>query len=107
MAYSGFFTPTHPEKWIITKNGLGGGKIKYRSSWELKFAKWADRHPSIIRVASEEVIVPYRSPIDGRVHRYFLDFFIELKDKNDNIRQIIIEVKPNKETKPPRQKIMR
>jgi len=104
MAYSGYFTPLNPSKWIISKNGLGGGRIRYRSSWERKFMGWADRHTSVIRVASEEVIVPYRSPLDGKVHRYYLDFFIELKDKNDNIRSIIIEVKPNKETKPPRQK---
>jgi len=65
---------------------------------------WADTHSSILKVASEEVVIPYISPIDGRRHRYFIDFYIEMITKSGNLVQKLIEVKPRKETKLPRQK---
>jgi len=104
MAYSGFFTPSNPSKWIISKTGLGHGRIRYRSSWERKFMAWADRHPSVLKVASEEVVVPYISPIDGKRHRYYIDFYIEMVTKSGDVVRKLIEVKPRKETKKPRQK---
>jgi len=103
MAYSGFFVPQNPQKWFISKHGLGGGRIKYRSSWERKFMAWADLNPNVIMVASEEVVIPYKSPIDGRIHRYYIDFYVKVK-RDNKIVEILIEVKPNKETKPPRKK---
>ena len=50
--------------------------IIYRSSWELKFMKYCDGNPSILEWGSEEIIIPYRSPLDNKIHRYFVDFYI-------------------------------
>jgi len=104
MAYKGFFTPTNPEKWISTTKGLGGGRIQYRSSYERKFMGWADTCPDVLKIASEEVVVPYRSPLDGKIHRYYVDFYIMLQLPNGEIVEKLIEIKPAKETKMPRQK---
>jgi len=104
MAYSGFFTPENKEKWYISNNGLGRGRIKYRSLWELKFMRWADSNENILLVASEEVVIPYRSPVDGKIHRYYLDAYIKYNDKEGNVKEKIIEIKPRVQTKPPRKK---
>ena len=76
--------------------------IIYRSSWELKFMKYCDGNPNILEWGSEEIVIPYRSPIDNRVHRYFVDFYMKVKDINGNIQKYLIEVKPKKQTKEPK-----
>ncbi len=72
-----------------------------RSSWETRFAIWCDRNPSIVSWNSEETIVPYVCPTDGRVHRYFIDFRIEVKTKDNTIKTYLVEIKPFKQTLPP------
>lgn len=75
--------------------------VIYRSSWELKFMRWCDSNPSVLEWGSETVIIPYRSPVDNNVHRYFVDFYIKIKDKDNKILKYLIEIKPEKFTKPP------
>ena len=75
--------------------------IIYRSSWELKFMKYCDLNDSILEWGSEEVVIPYRSPLDNRIHRYFVDFYIKVEDMNGQIKKYLIEVKPKKQTTPP------
>ena len=75
--------------------------IIYRSSWELKFMKYCDLNDSILEWGSEEVVIPYRSPLDNRIHRYFVDFYIKVEDMSGQIKKYLIEVKPKKQTKPP------
>jgi|TARA_B100002019_G_C21258811_1_gene595462 hypothetical protein len=58
---------------------------------------YLDEHKDIIQWASEEFCIPYKSPIDGRMHRYFPDFWI----KKRSGRCVLIEVKPYKQTQPP------
>jgi hypothetical protein len=96
MAYSGFFRPKNPEKYVGDASN-----IVYRSSWEVKVMDWLDRNPDIISWASEELIVPYISPVDGKRHRYFPDFIVKLKTQDNKIKTLMIEVKPKKQTKPP------
>ena len=60
--------------------------------------KYCDDNPDIIEWGSEEIIIPYVSPIDGRRHRYFPDFFVKTS-KGD---KFLIEVKPKSQTKPPK-----
>jgi len=50
---------------------------------------------------SETVIVPYISPLDKKVHRYFVDFYIKVMDKNGGLQKYLIEIKPERFTKPP------
>lgn len=74
--------------------------IIMRSSWETKFAIWCDKNPQIIRWSSEETIIPYVSPVDGRTHRYFVDFKIQTV----NGKTYLVEIKPFKQTLPPESK---
>lgn len=77
--------------------------IIYRSSWELKFMKYCDINPSILEWGSEEIVIPYRSPLDNRIHRYFVDFYVKIKDSNNNIQKYLIEIKPKRQTVAPKQ----
>jgi len=76
--------------------------IIYRSSWELKFMKYCDLNNSILEWGSEEIIIPYRSPLDNKVHRYFVDFYIKVKDVDGKIQKYLIEVKPKRQTREPK-----
>lgn len=60
-----------------------------------------DDHPDVIEWSSEEIIIPYRSPIDNKVHRYFPDFFVKRKGKDGSIQSMLVEVKPRAQTVPP------
>jgi len=96
MAYSGQYKPINPRKYKGDPT-----KIIYRSMWERKFMVFCDNNDSIIEWGSEEVIIPYRCPTDGRVHRYYPDFYIKVKDVNGFLKKYLIEVKPKKQTIPP------
>lgn len=72
--------------------------IIYRSSLELKVMRWFDNNPNIVTWGSESVIIPYISPLDERLHRYFVDFVAVLKEANGNLKKFIIEIKPYKQT---------
>jgi hypothetical protein len=75
--------------------------IIMRSTWETRFALWCDTNPSVIKWKSEETIVPYRCPTDDRLHRYFVDFQIQVRQKDGALKTYLIEVKPAKQTVPP------
>ena len=76
--------------------------IIYRSSWELKFLAWCDKNPNIIAFSSEEVVIPYKSPVDGRVHRYFVDFYVETIQADGSKKTLLLEVKPKAQTLEPK-----
>ena len=97
-------TKTYKGRFRVANAGKYRGDITnivYRSLWELKFMKWCDSNVSVLEWGSETVIVPYISPIDNKVHRYFVDFYIKIKNKNNTIEKYLIEIKPEKYTKPP------
>ena len=97
MAYSGRYVPINQKKY---KGDVD--KIIYRSLWERRFMVYCDKSTSILEWGSEEVIIPYISPLDGRRHRYFPDFYIKVKQKDGSIKKIIIEVKPKAQCGPPK-----
>ena len=99
MSYKGWFTPKHRNKYKGDSEN-----VVYRSSWELRVMKWLDENPSVIWWASEELIIKYRSPIDQKIHRYFPDFIVRLKQKNGAESTVVIEIKPQKQTVKPVQK---
>jgi hypothetical protein len=76
-------------------------KIFYRSSWELKFMNWCDNNSTVLSWSSEETIVPYRSPVDSRLHRYFVDFKIKV-NSNAGVKTYLVEIKPDGQTRPPK-----
>lgn len=94
--HQGLFTPQHPEKYVGDI-----GKIVYRSGWEKKFMIWCDRNPSVLKWGSEEFIIPYVSPLDHRVHRYFPDFILMFKHRDGSVKKVVVEIKPEKQTKMP------
>lgn len=90
------YVPINPEKYVGDPTN-----IIMRSSWETRFALWCDKNPSVIKWNSEETIVPYVCPTDNKRHRYFIDFRIQLRDKNGVLKTYLVEIKPDKQTKPP------
>lgn len=94
--YKGRYSVRHPKKYKGNINN-----IVYRSSWELRFMKWCDMNESVLEWGSESVVIPYKSPVDKRVHRYFVDFYIKVKNKSGLIQKYLVEIKPSKFTKPP------
>ncbi len=93
-SYQGKFHPSRPEKWI--------GDIYYRSSIEFRYFRKLEENPAVIGLASEEIVVPYISPVDGKPHRYFVDLWIKTKQKDGSIKTFIAEIKPEVETQPPK-----
>ena len=97
MSYKGKYYPSFPRKYKGDPTN-----IIYRSLWERKFMVYCDKNQNILEWASEEIAIPYRSPIDNKVHRYFPDFYMKVKEINGKIKNYVIEVKPAKQTKPPK-----
>jgi len=97
MSYKGLFRPRNPGKYKGDPSN-----IIYRSSWELKLMKYLDLHPDVLQWASEELSIPYRSPVDNKLHRYYPDFLIKKKNKDGIVETVLIEVKPLIQTQPPK-----
>ena len=71
--------------------------VVYRSSWEYKFMLWCDQTSSVTEWGSEEIAVPYISPLDNKRHKYYPDFYVKVNNK-----KYMVEVKPAKQTKEPK-----
>jgi hypothetical protein len=97
--YKGTFKPKNPSKYKGNANN-----IIYRSSWELRVMKYFDDNPNVIWWASEELVIPYKSPVDNRMHRYFPDFVAKVKQKGGSEKTMVLEVKPDAQTRMPVQK---
>lgn len=94
--HKGKYRPKFPEKYKGDPTN-----IIYRSGWERRVMVWLDTNPNIIQWASEEVVVPYIKPVDGRKHRYFPDFYAKMITKEGKIKEVLLEIKPSKETTEP------
>ena len=92
MSYKGKYRPNNPLKYKGDYRN-----IIYRSLWELKFMKYCDSNQNILEWGSEEFWLPYRSPLDNKVHRYFPDFYIKVRETTGKINKMIIEVKPKRQ----------
>jgi hypothetical protein len=96
MAYKGRFTPRNPQKYRGDPSN-----IIYRSLWEMRLMKYLDTHSRVLSWSSEEVIVPYISPLDNRPHRYFVDFVVTIQREDGTVDTLMVEVKPKAQTRPP------
>lgn len=96
MSYKGVFKPKNPSKYLGNSSN-----IIYRSLWELKLMMYLDSHKDVLNWASEEIAVPYRSPVDRRIHRYFVDFYVK-RNIQGKIKESLIEIKPKRQTQPPK-----
>ena len=92
MSYKGKYKPRFPKKYKGNPTN-----IIYRSSWELKFMRYCDSNQNILEWGSEEFCLPYKSPLDNRIHRYFPDFYIKVRETTGKINKMIIEVKPKRQ----------
>ena len=105
-SYKGRYRPKNKNKYKVNP-----ANVIYRSLWERRFMVYCDTNPAILEWGSEELIIPYKSPLDSKIHRYFPDFYIKYKDKEGKLRKLIVEVKPKKytvaPTKKPKRKTMK
>ena len=97
MAYKGKFSPKNPKKYRGDPTG-----IIYRSLWELKVMKYLDDNRNVLEWCSEEVAIPYISPVDNRPHRYFPDFIVRMLMPDGKTKTVMIEVKPKAQTREPK-----
>jgi hypothetical protein len=93
-AHKGKYRIKNPEKYVDQK---GLGDITYRSSWEKQVMLWLDNNPDVIAWGSEVNVIPYISKVDGKQHRYYVDFYIKLKSG----KKYLVEIKPKVQTQAP------
>ena len=75
MAYKGKYKPENPKKYKGDPTN-----VVYRSLWERKFMHYCDVNENILEWASEEIHIPYISPIDRKKHKYYPDFYIKYNE---------------------------
>jgi hypothetical protein len=99
-----------PTKWKkgvyvpINKDKYKGNELPiFRSSWEMRFARFIDIHPDILEWTSEEPLIPYFNPNTGTTWNYHPDFLVKIKDatRQRGFRIELIEIKPKSQTTPP------
>lgn len=90
----GVYKPIHPEKYIGKEFPL------FRSGLELSFFLFCDKNEKIQTWGSENIIIPYLSLLDNKVHKYYVDSYITIKEGN-TLKKYLIEIKPKKYTLPP------
>lgn len=95
--YKGRFSPKNPKKYRGDPTN-----IIYRSLWELRVMKWLDEKESVIEWQSEEIAIPYISPLDKRPHRYFPDFVAKIRQADGSVKTMLLEVKPHAQTREPK-----
>ena len=99
MAYKTRYKVNNRKKYIGNPDN-----VICRSLWERQVCKYFDKNRNIIRWGSEEISIPYFSPIDKKMHKYYPDFIVEKMNHNKEIETLLIEVKPHKQTIKPKRK---
>lgn len=99
MAYKGKYKPKNPEKYKGNPDN-----IIWRSTWEARVMKQLDENTNVLWWGSEELFIRYYNPIDNKIHRYFPDFVVKVQKKDNTTMTYLLEVKPEAQTKPPKQK---
>ena len=98
FTYKGRYQPENPQKYVGNASN-----VIYRSMWERRFMKYCDLNDDVLCWVSEELVIPYLSPIDGKMHKYYPDFLIKVNRKGKT-QTVVIEVKPKRETKAPKKR---
>ena len=97
MAYRGKYTPKNVSKYLGDHT-----KVVYRSLKERSIMKYFDEAPKVLKWNSEGVIIPYLYDVDGKMHRYFMDFYAEIRCNDGVIRRYLFEYKPKSKLSPPK-----
>jgi hypothetical protein len=98
MSYKGKYKLKNPQKYKGDPTN-----VVWRSLWERKYMKYLDSNEHILEWSSEEIFIWYKSPIDNRPHRYFPDFYVKEQMSNGSIQKYLVEIKPKKQLKPPKE----
>ena len=93
MPYSGRYRVKNLQKYVGNSSN-----VRYRSLWERQVFRWLDSNKNVALWNSEEVVVPYRCKSDNKIHRYFVDLYVKFNDG----KSYLIEIKPKKQTIPPK-----
>jgi len=88
----GVFPIKHPEKY------KGSLPAIYRSKPEFRLMKYFDTIDRVVEWGSESVIIPYIKPVDGKVHRYYIDFYCKFRNPDGTFTKWLIEYKPYRQT---------
>jgi len=94
MSYSGRYRVKNLQKYVGNPSA-----VRYRSLWERQVFRWLDDNKNVLSWNSEEVVIPYRCKTDNKLHRYFMDLYVKFNDG----KTYLIEIKPKKQTQPPKQ----
>lgn len=97
--HKGKFQPKNPEKYVGDASN-----IIFRSGWEKKFMVFADSNPQVLKWCSEELVINYFSKVDNKMHRYFPDFVMSVKNNKGEIKKYVVEIKPEDQTVPPKKR---
>lgn len=113
MSYSsakkGWYRVINPEKFISqvqesknvmksTRMNEGNLEIEYKSSLEQISFRYCDMNKFVKSYSVEPFAIKYLKPTTGRVHRYFIDLFIEFQ----NGQKFLVEIKSFNETIEPK-----
>lgn len=93
--YSGNYTVKN-----VSKYKGDAKKVVYRSSWELQVMKFLDSNNEVSLWNSEDFTIRYFYDVDKKYHTYHMDFWVKWKSG----KVTLIEVKPKKQTEPPKVK---
>ena len=66
--------------------------------------QWCDVTETVLAWSSENISIPYYDPVRQRWRRYYPDFWIKIKERDNIVRKYVIEIKPDRETRPPRKR---
>jgi hypothetical protein len=97
MSYKGKYQLKNPSKYKGNPT-----LVIYRSLWERSYMKKLDLNENILEWSSEEIALPYKSPLDNRIHKYYPDFYVKERLSDGTIKKYIVEIKPKKQTLEPK-----
>ena len=89
---NGFYALKNPTKYV------GKNSPKYRSGWEHAFMRFCDTNENVLQWASESINIPYRNPLTGKQTIYVPDFLVMYKDRGNQVKAELIEIKPKKQS---------
>ena len=95
--HQGIYHPQCPQKYVGNAQN-----IVYRSGLEWRLMRYFDTRSGVIQWSSEEVKIPYVRPDDGNQHLYYPDFLVKIRQSDKSTKTFLIEVKPAKQTRPPK-----
>lgn len=104
-AQQGWYKLINPNKFVKPIDRLmesfneNTNEVLYKSSLELAAIRYCDFNKFITKFSLEPFAIKYKKPTDGKMHRYYIDLFIEFHTGD----KFLVEIKSKGETSPPKQ----